>query len=358
MVVPQEQVPALLNTEAQQMWARLTDILGQSDQQHWQACLPYTEAIKKVMLASPWCLQNWLVEPQLLDPQWFAQAYDKAGMHQELAEAMAEVNHEKQLAKALRVFRRRHQLRLVWRNTLRLCTSAELTQEVTNMADICIELALQWHYDQAVANWGQPQDAQGNPQHMVVLGMGKQGGRELNLSSDIDLIFAFPQLGETHGGKKSLANQQFFIRLGQRLIQTLDQTTVDGFVFRVDMRLRPYGESGALALHFAAMERYYEEQGREWERYALIKARVVAGDQQAGAELLETLRPFVYRRYLDYSAIESLRSLKQMIAVEVRRRGLDNNIKLGSGGIREVEFIAQALQLIRRGRDQRLPTPS
>jgi glutamate-ammonia-ligase adenylyltransferase len=358
MVVPKVQVPALLNTEEQQMWARLTDVVGQSDQQHWQACLPYTEAIKKVMLASPWCLQNWLVEPQLLDPQWFAQAYDKAGMHQELAEAMAEINHEEQLAKALRVFRRRHQLRLIWRNTLRLCTSAELTQEVTNMADICIELALQWLYDQAVANWGQPQDAQGKPQHMVVLGMGKQGGRELNLSSDIDLIFAFPQPGETHGGKKSLANQQFFIRLGQRLIQALDQTTVDGFVFRVDMRLRPYGESGALALHFAAMERYYEEQGREWERYALIKARVVAGDKQAGAELLKTLRPFVYRRYLDYSAIESLRSLKQMIAVEVRRRGLDNNIKLGSGGIREVEFIAQALQLIRGGRDQRLQTPS
>ena len=358
MVVPQVKVPTLLNSEEQQMWVRLTGVLSEYDQQHWQACLPYKDAITKVMLASPWCLQNWLVEPNLLKPAWFVNAYDKAAMYKELAVAMAEVSNEEQLAKTLRVFRRRHQLRLIWRNTLRLCTSAELTQEVTFMADVCIELALQWLYDQAVANWGQPQDEHGKPQHMVVLGMGKQGGEELNLSSDIDLIFAFPQPGETHGGKKSLANQQFFIRLGQRLIQALDQTTVDGFVFRVDMRLRPYGESGALALHFAAMERYYEEQGREWERYALIKARVVAGDKQAGAELLKTLRPFVYRRYLDYSAIESLRSLKQMIAVEVRRRGLDNNIKLGSGGIREVEFIAQAFQLIRGGRDQRLQTPS
>lgn len=134
--------------------------------------------------------------------------------------------------------------------------------------------------------------------------------------------------------------------------------TADGFVFRVDMRLRPYGASGALCLSFDAMEIYYQQQGREWERYAFIKARVVAGNQTHGAQLLELLRPFVYRRYLDYSAIESLRSLKQMIASEVRRRGLQQNVKLGTGGIREVEFIAQAFQLIRGGRDTRLQTSS
>ncbi|MDP6969394.1 MAG: bifunctional [glutamate--ammonia ligase]-adenylyl-L-tyrosine phosphorylase/[glutamate--ammonia-ligase] adenylyltransferase [Gammaproteobacteria bacterium] len=350
-------VPDLLVVEEQQLWARLGDVVCQYDDQHWQLCLLQEGDIRQVMLASPWCVQNWLVAPQQLNPQWFKQAYDKATMHKELASALVGVQTEAQLAKALREFRCRHQQRLIWRNTLRLCTSAQLTQEVTNMADICIDLALQWLYADAVDSWGQPLDTQGRTQQLVVLAMGKQGGGELNLSSDIDLIFAFSEAGETQGGRQQLDNQQFFTRLGQRLIQALDQRTADGFVFRVDMRLRPYGASGALVLNFTAMERYYQEQGREWERYAFIKARVVAGDRQAGAELLQTLRPFVYRRYLDYSAIESLRGLKHMIAGEVRRRGLHNNIKLGSGGIREVEFIAQALQLIRGGRDQRLQTP-
>jgi glutamate-ammonia-ligase adenylyltransferase len=189
---------------------------------------------------------------------------------------------------------------------------------------------------------------------MVVLGMGKLGGRELNVSSDIDLIFAFPSKGETEGGRRALDNQQFFIRLGQRLIQALDQITADGFVFRVDMRLRPYGQSGALALSFAALETYYQDQGRDWERYAMVKARVVAGDRRAGEVLMASLKPFVYRKYIDFSAFESLRSMKDMISREVRRKGLENNIKLGSGGIREIEFVVQAFQLIRGGRDREL----
>jgi glutamate-ammonia-ligase adenylyltransferase len=189
---------------------------------------------------------------------------------------------------------------------------------------------------------------------MVVLGMGKLGGRELNVSSDIDLIFGFPSKGETRGGRRALDNQQFFVRLGQRLIQALDQITADGFVFRTDMRLRPYGQSGALALSFAALEAYYQDQGRDWERYAMVKARVVAGDQRAGQVLMETLRPFVYRKYIDFSAFESLRAMKAMISREVRRKGLENNIKLGSGGIREIEFVVQAFQLIRGGRDREL----
>lgn len=171
------------------------------------------------------------------------------------------------------------------------------------------------------------------------------------LASDIDLIFAFPEGGETEGVKRALDNQEFFTRLGQRLIKALDPVTVDGFVFRVDMRLRPYGSAGALVMSFNALEQYYQDQGRDWERYAMIKARVVAGDQAAGAQLQEMLRPFVYRRYLDFSAIEALRTMKQLIQQEVRRKGMADNIKLGAGGIREVEFIAQAFQLIHGGRD-------
>src|SRR5690606_10097680 len=144
---------------------------------------------------------------------------------------------------------------------------------------------------------------------------------ELNLSSDIDLIFAYPEAGlvaEQNRTADELSNQQFFTRLGQKLIDALDSVTSDGFVYRVDMRLRPYGSEGALVYSFDAMENYYQSQGRDWERYALIKARAVAGDRSSGAQLLARLRPFVYRRYLDFSAFEALRSMKMQINKQVR----------------------------------------
>ncbi len=259
---------------------------------------------------------------------------------------------EDDLGRRLRRFRNRQQLRIIWRDLTRQAALQETCRDLSDMADACIDLAYQWLYQRHVEQFGTPIGRRsGEPQQMVILGMGKLGAHELNLSSDIDLIFAYPEGGETQGAKRALDNQEFFIRLGQRLIKALDALTVDGFVFRVDMRLRPYGSSGALVLSFNALEQYYQDQGRDWERYAMIKARVVAGDQQAGGQLLEMLRPFVYRRYLDFSAIEALRAMKQLIQQEVRRKGMANNIKLGSGGIREVEFIAQAFQLIHGGRD-------
>ncbi len=179
--------------------------------------------------------------------------------------------------------------------------------------------------------------------------MGKLGAGELNFSSDIDLIFAYPD--EAAGwGRRSLSAEPFYLQLGQQLIQVLDKHTERGFVYRVDMRLRPYGESGPLAVNFDALADYYQLQGREWERYAMIKARPVAGPAKACKQLLQLLKPFVYRRYLDFSAFESLRSLKEQIVREVERKGMQDNIKLGPGGIREIEFIAQAFQLVRGGR--------
>lgn len=272
---------------------------------------------------------------------------------------LGDVTDETSLHAQLRKYRREAQFRIIWRDLLRWADLAETIAATSAFADTCIEGALDWLYQEACEQsgtpWGtDPATGKEAPQKMVVLGMGKLGGRELNVSSDIDLIFAFPDKGETQGGRRSIDNQTFFIRLGQRLIQALDQITADGFVFRVDMRLRPYGQSGALALSFAALEAYYQDQGRDWERYAMVKARVVAGDQAAGQVLLATLRPFVYRKYIDFSAFESLRSMKAMIGREVRRKGLENNIKLGSGGIREIEFVVQAFQLIRGGRDREL----
>jgi len=181
------------------------------------------------------------------------------------------------------------------------------------------------------------------------LGLGKLGARELNFSSDVDLIFAYPKGGQTHGTKHTTGNEDFFSRLCRRLIKVIGQPTADGFVFRVDARLRPFGESGPLTMDFDTMEQYYQQQGREWERYALIKARAVAGDIDAGSRLIKRLHPFIYRRYLDYSAFESLREMKQMIARDVKRKGMQNNIKLGPGGIREIEFFGQIFQLIRGG---------
>jgi len=274
-------------------------------------------------------------------------------------EFLQDVDSERALHTALRQFRRESQFRIIWRDLMRWADLHETMAAASMLADTCIDGALNWLYDTLCEELGTPWGAdpvtgEDAPQKMVVLGMGKLGGRELNVSSDIDLIFGFPSKGETRGGRRALDNQQFFVRLGQRLIQALDQITADGFVFRTDMRLRPYGQSGALALSFAALETYYQDQGRDWERYAMVKARVVAGDQRAGKVLMEMLRPFVYRKYIDFSAFESLRAMKAMISREVRRKGLENNIKLGSGGIREIEFVVQAFQLIRGGRDREL----
>ncbi|MFQ6573653.1 bifunctional [glutamate--ammonia ligase]-adenylyl-L-tyrosine phosphorylase/[glutamate--ammonia-ligase] adenylyltransferase [Pseudomonas sp. UM16] len=270
----------------------------------------------------------------------------------QIADAAQAAESEDELARNLRRQRSRQQVRIIWRDLNRQADLVQTCRDLSDLADACIDQAYQWLYPRHCQQFGTPiGHRSGLPQHMVVLGMGKLGAVELNLSSDIDLIFAFPEGGETEGVKRSLDNQEFFTRLGQRLIKALDPITVDGFVFRVDMRLRPYGSAGALVLSFNALEQYYQDQGRDWERYAMIKARVVAGDQVAGAQLLDMLRPFVYRRYLDFSAIEALRTMKQLIQQEVRRKGMADNIKLGAGGIREVEFIAQAFQLIHGGRD-------
>ncbi|MCG6943401.1 MAG: bifunctional [glutamate--ammonia ligase]-adenylyl-L-tyrosine phosphorylase/[glutamate--ammonia-ligase] adenylyltransferase [Thiohalocapsa sp.] len=275
-----------------------------------------------------------------------------------LAEALAPLfpdsPDEPGLARTLRRFRRTQMLRIVWRDLSGWATLDETLESLSALADACVQRALDLVTAWTEAELGVPRDAEGHRQRLLVLGMGKLGARELNLSSDIDLIFAFPRGGETSGGPRVLSNEQFFTRLGQRLVKALDEVTVDGFVFRVDTRLRPFGSAGPLAMSFDAMEGYYQAQAREWERYAMTKARVIAGPPGPAAELMAELRPFVYRRYLDFGAIESLRSLKVMIARELKRKGMEHNIKLGPGGIREIEFVGQSFQLIRGGREPEL----
>lgn len=314
------------------------------------------EAFDRVCAASDFVSEQVSRDPEMLlqlaESGLLERPLRDAEMRATLADSLEDCADEDALARRLRRFRNRQQVRLIWRDLTRQADLAETCGDLSDLADACIDLAYHWLYDRHSEQFGVPTGRRsGDAQHMVILGMGKLGARELNLSSDIDLIFGYPEGGETVGTRRSLDNQEFFVRLGQRLIKALDAPTLDGFVFRVDMRLRPYGSSGALVLSFNALEQYYQDQGRDWERYAMIKARVVGGDQVAGKELLEMLRPFVYRRYLDFSAIDALRTLKQLIQQEVRRKGMAANIKLGAGGIREVEFIAQAFQLIHGGRD-------
>lgn len=263
------------------------------------------------------------------------------------------IENEAEFLQALRNIRNQEMCRIAWRD---LSGWAELSETFSNTSDLAgylLDAALEWNRRNLEKLHGIPRDADGDEQKLAIIGMGKLGGRELNFSSDIDLMFTFPEKGSTDG-KRSLDNQTYFIRLGQKLNNSLAKITADGMVYRVDMRLRPFGQSGALALSFSAMENYYQQHGREWERYAMIKARAIAGNIESGEQLIDDLKPFFYRRYLDFGSIEHLREMKALIDQEAHKKGKVNDLKLGQGGIREVEFIAQSFQLIRGGRMQEL----
>ena len=285
-------------------------------------------------------------------PEMVAETSRQASYRTRLAALLAECQDEMSGHRVLRQFRNREMVYIAWKDFLHAWTLEESLSHLSQLAEALIFETYQWQYQACCKEWGTPTNAEGEAQPMLVIGMGKLGGGELNFSSDIDLIFTYPENGETQGTRRSIANAQFFTRLGQRIIKALDQQTFDGFCYRVDMRLRPFGESGPLVMSYAALEDYYQEQGRDWERYAMVKARVMGCEMYPQyQELRKMLRPFVFRRYIDFSAIQSLRRMKSMISSEVRRRGLNNNIKLGAGGIREIEFIAQVFQLIRGGRE-------
>ncbi len=262
---------------------------------------------------------------------------------------LVDVYDENDLMARLRRWRRRELVRIAWRDLAGWADLADTLAALSDFADACLERTLKVLYRWQCDLFGRPTADDGSEQFPVILGLGKLGAGELNFSSDIDLIFTYPQNGKTCGPDTSLGNDDFFSRLCRRFIKVIGQPTADGQVFRVDMRLRPFGESGPLVMDFNGMEQYYLEQGREWERYALIKARVVAGDKAAGNYLLDQLHPFIYRRYLDYSAFDSLREMKQMISMEVKRKRMAHDVKLGPGGIREIEFFGQMFQLIRGG---------
>ena len=269
------------------------------------------------------------------------------------------ISDELTLKKTLRQLRQLVLLRVMYRDLNNLCDLQEVMQTTTFLAEISLQTSAFYHQEWLEFIFGQPKSEDNEPQQLIIVGMGKLGGGELNVSSDVDLIFSYEQTGETAGVAdlitnsfiNKISNQDFFNKLGKKVIAALDDVTEDGFVFRMDMRLRPFGSEGILVPNCDALEEYYQNNGREWERYAWIKGRVLVGPQ---ALISKLLKPFVFRKYLDFNAFASMRDLKLQIHRDVQKKGLLDNIKLGRGGIREIEFIAQVFQLIRGGTDTSL----
>ncbi|KZC18000.1 glutamine-synthetase adenylyltransferase [Rhodanobacter sp. FW104-R8] len=310
------------------------------------------ERIRRTLMASDFAFDVWCRQPQLLAPAGLERLRSGLDAGARI-DALKLPDDEAACMAALRRFRHAEALRLVFRDVNGLDELPETLSATSVLYEALLEAALGWSERALAARYGHARGPDGALQRLLVLGFGKLGGAELNFSSDIDLVLAYPHGGQTDGARP-LDHSEYFVRLGRQLVRLLNETTVDGICARVDLRLRPFGNAGRLALSFAAMEQYYQSEGRDWERYAWIKARPVAGDRAAGKQLQELLRPFVYRKYLDYTAFAGLREMKALIDAEVARKDLADNLKLGPGGIREIEFIVQLTQLIRGGREPSL----
>ena len=311
----------------------------------------------KLLLCSPFAQQvirqqrNWFVDA--LQCGFFTQSLKRDKLHEQLLQIFTFVDRT-QVSSELRLLRHQEMLRIAFRDINHL---DNLNQTMTALSLLADEYLCQTEiYCRKLLGerFGQALDRDGQPMSLFILAMGKLGAYELNFSSDIDLIFVYAHNGQTVNGKRSISHQEYFIKLGQQIIKLLDEQTAWGRVFRVDMRLRPFGKSGPLAINISALETYYMRHGREWERYAMIKARLVNPDQKFTPDLQAVIQSFVYRRYVDYSVFAQLRDMKSMIITQVKQKQLRHHIKLGDGGIREIEFVAQAFQLLRGGKDKDL----
>ena len=334
-------------------------------------CQPTTEQLQVLQTASEFAYHVW--ESRTISCQTFIRSYPLAQTltRQQIDDLIQDytldenyqVADESLVMSGLRHLRMLLMMRWIWQDALGFVALEQLTDELSEFADGCIVYAKDYTYQQLIAQYGQPtfRDARGvvHIDDMAIMAMGKLGAHELNLSSDIDLIFIHQARGETDGNKvngtRSIDNKRFMTRLGQGIIKLLDNCTADGFVFRVDMRLRPWGDGSDLAIHLSALQKYFSNHGRAWERFAWLKARVVGQiDPPFYEELQALIKPFVFRYYVDYSAFSALREMKSLIQNQVAQREDLDNIKLGAGGIRDIEFIVQAFQLIYGGRHPQL----
>ena len=332
---------------------------------------PTVEQLQVLQTASEFAYQIW--ESRTVSCQTFLRSYplNSTLTRQQIDDLIQDYTldenyqlaDETKVMSGLRHLRTLLMMRWIWQDALQTISLEQLTDELSEFADGCISFAKDYTYQHLVAKYGEPTfiNEQGNVQidDMAIMAMGKLGAQELNLSSDIDLIFVHQARGETNGNKakgtRSIDNKRFMTRLGQGIIKLLDNKTADGFVFRVDMRLRPWGDGSDLAIHLSALQKYFTMHGRAWERFAWLKARVVGQiDQPFYEEIQALIKPFVFRYYVDYSAFSALREMKSLIQNQVAQREDLDNIKLGAGGIRDIEFIVQAFQLIYGGRHPQL----
>ena len=324
----------------------------------------FKEACELVFASSRFVHSACIQDPGLLidlqETGRLAAAESEHAVSQMVSLVVSRAKGPEQLSVLLRRLRRREMVRIAWRDITSSAHLEETMRDLTALAEGCLSSALQALHEWARDEYGAPTRGDDNRgPGLMVIGMGKLGGRELNFSSDVDLIFVHPGSGRTGGGQKgAVTHDEFFTLLARRLINAVGAVTPEGFVFRVDTRLRPFGEGGPLVVSRDALEDYYQQFGRDWERYALVKARPVAGDIQGGREVLRLLQPFVYRRYLDYEVFDSLRSMKALVETEITKKGLRDHVKLGPGGIREIEFICQVFQLLMGGRVPELQEPS
>ncbi len=338
----------------------LGDLLGDGDTD-WQAVREAlaTRAvetdryrdIERLAVASDYALRQLRRDPALLDELL---ALTEFTLDEPIIEPAPDDRVDlDQLRRELRHYRHRKLVTIIYLDVVRDRPLRDILEYLSDLADRLILTALDACNRQLAAKHGQPVDERGEAMQLNLIAMGKLGGRELNFSSDIDLICCYDSDGELEGYGR-LSHQEYFSRLVRQLTQVLSDNTEDGFVYRVDLRLRPWGDSGPVVLSHAALEHYYQLHGREWEQYAMVKARVISGRKSERAAVEAILQPFVYRRYHDYRVFEGLASMKDKIDAQARARGMRNNIKLGPGGIREIEFCVQAFQILKGGRNRHL----
>ncbi|MBY0378350.1 MAG: bifunctional [glutamate--ammonia ligase]-adenylyl-L-tyrosine phosphorylase/[glutamate--ammonia-ligase] adenylyltransferase, partial [Gammaproteobacteria bacterium] len=272
---------------------------------------------------------------------------------------MAQTPSLEALMRELRRLRAREMVRFVWQRVMAIQDSRDISHWISEFAQVLLSATIAYLSQCHQAMYGVAMDKNDVPCILYVLGLGKLGGYDLNFSSDIDIVFTYFTPHHWQGTPKEWDPNQYFSKLAQTVVKVLSEVTAEGFVFRVDLRLRPFGQSGPVVMSYTAMEQYYQQHGREWERYALIKARILNEGPTEEKEILQSLlQRFSYRRYVDYSVIEALRKLKGLMDKQVQEDAALDDIKLGRGGLREIEFIVQTFQLLKGGKDKRLQTPS
>ena len=348
----------VINDSARARWQSL-----KGDYTFSSAVLAQEDKIERLLTQSRFCEQVIRQQPECLHAIIDGQTLEPTGYRSLLAQELLAVGDQTHLCRVLARFRNRQMLAICWHDLILRCDLQTVLLALSELADVCLQLSYRYLHQELSQQYGLPRVAavptdattDAEQAQFIIVALGKLGGRELNFSSDIDVMFCFDHNGYCDG-VKALPNKEFFTKLGQALVRVLNDRTQ--LVYRVDCRLRPFGESGPLVVNFDHLQEYYQTHGREWERYALVKASFIGGNETAQKALSDILRPFVYRQYVDFTVLQTLREMKQKIAQQVRRKQQIDHLKLGPGGIREIEFIVQLLQLINAGRTPNLQTQS